>query len=586
MQKWMIYAKKADFAEQSRRYHISPILARIIRNREITGDIEIAGYLNGKIGDLASPWIMKDMEKAVNIIKEKIERGNRIRVIGDYDIDGICSTHILRDAMISLGALADYKIPERIRDGYGINEKLIHDAYQDGVDTIITCDNGIAAVEAIKYARELGMTVIVTDHHNVPYSLHDGVRTEVLVEADAVINPKQNGCKYPFKELCGAGVAFRLVQALWESMGMDPEEALKYLEFAAIATIGDVVSLTGENRIIAKEGLKRLNNTQNKGIMELIRANELTDKEIKAYHIGFILGPCLNAGGRLSDAGLACDLLGQPDEYLAQQGARELRKLNDTRKIMTEEASQEAVRLMEGYGPYRDMVLVVHLPECHESIAGIVAGRLKEKYNRPAFVLTGSGEYVKGSGRSVEAYDMHVGLTECRDLLMKFGGHPMAAGLSLKRENVQLFRERLNHRCNLTEMDLKKKLWLDMVLPFEYVDERLIEELELLEPFGMGNEKPVFVEKDVGIERIRVMGESGNVLKFEMKNGSNHGITAVAFDRNREWLNFLLEKFGSDEIEKAKRGVPNDMQLSIAYYPKVNEYRNKREVQLVIMNMI
>lgn len=586
MEKWMVYAKKADFAEISFRHGISQILARIIRNRDITGDSEIAGYLNGGIHNLASPWLMKDMNKAVEILIDKINFKKKIRIIGDYDIDGICATHILRVTLKAVGAKTDYKIPDRIKDGYGVNERLIREAVDDGIDTIITCDNGISAFDAVRTAREAGLTVIITDHHSIPVSVKDGVRNSMKIDADAVINPKQEDCQYPFKELCGTAVAYQMIQALWDKLDRSEEEIHHLLEFVGIATIGDVVKLTGENRILAKAGIERLNRTQNIGLIELIKANELAENEIQSYHIGFILGPCLNAGGRLESAEIACDLLWEKNKSKAADLAAKLRELNELRKAMTQEAVKEAEQLIIRQDSTRDHVLVVHLPECHESIAGIVAGRLKEKFNRPSLVLTGKGEVLKGSGRSVDVYDLHMALTECRDILLRFGGHPMAAGLSMENKNLEIFREKLNRECHLTAEKLQKKLWLDMVLPFENVDESLIEELKILEPFGMGNEKPLFAERSLFVDRLRIFGKNDNVLRFDLKNESSVKMAAVAFDNENKYLHYLTERFGSAEIDKAKQGMPNALRISIAYYPKINEFGKQRDVQLVIRNLI
>lgn len=582
MERWFLHTKKADFKTIAEKFNISPMLARIIRNRDITEESAIHEFLNGSIDNFASPWLLKDMDKAVQIVLDKIKQGSHIRIIGDYDIDGICSTYILVHALSKIRAVVDIDIPDRITDGYGINESLIDRAYEEGIDTIITCDNGIAAINSIEYAKGLGLTVIVTDHHNIPFVIENDEKVYLIPDADAVINPKQPECTYPFKELCGASVAYKLIEAIYEKMGLPKQEYQNYLEFAAIATIGDVVDLIGENRTIAKYGLRLLNKTENIGLSALIQVNNLQDKEIKSYHIGFILGPCLNASGRLSTAKLALSLLNEDDKNKAFEKAKELKELNISRKEMTSKAVEKAVHLVESTELIGDNILVVYLPECHESIAGIVAGRIKEKYNKPSIVLTKSESYIKGSGRSIESYNMADELNKCKDILIKFGGHPMAAGLSLSEENIDILRISLNRNSSLTEDNLQKKLWIDMAIPFEYVNENFITELSLLEPFGKANEKPVFAEKNVRVKRLSVFGENKNVLRFDFLNKNNYKINAIAFDNENTYMGYLIEKFGAEEIEKAKKGRKNNINISVVYYPQINEYNGIREVRLMI----
>lgn len=582
MERWFLHTKKADFNAIAEKFKISPMLARIIRNRDITEESAIHEFLNGSIDNFASPWLLKDMDRAVQIVLDKIKQGSHIRIIGDYDIDGICSTYILVHALSKIGAVVDIDIPDRMTDGYGINETLIDRAYEAGIDTIITCDNGIAAINSIKYAKGLGLTVIVTDHHNIPFVIENGEKIYLIPSADAVVNPKQPDCTYPFKELCGASVAYKLIEATYKKMGLPKREYQNYLEFAAIATIGDVVDLIGENRTIAKYGLRLLNKTENIGLSALIQVNNLQDKEIKSYHIGFILGPCLNASGRLSTAKLALSLLNEDDKNKAFEKAKELEELNISRKEMTLKAVEEAIHLVESTELIGDNILVVYLPECHESIAGIVAGRIKEKYNKPSIVLTKSESCIKGSGRSIEAYNMADELNKCKDILIKFGGHPMAAGLSLSEENIDILRISLNRNSSLTEDDLQKKLWIDMAIPFEYVNENFITELSLLEPFGKANEKPVFAEKNVRVKRLSVFGENKNVLRFDFLNKNNYKINAIAFDNENTYMGYLIEKFGAEEIEKAKKGRKNNINISVVYYPQINEYNGIREVRLMI----
>ena len=558
---WMLQTKRADFDGIARQFGIDPVTARVIRNRGIEGRENIERYLYGDLDSLYSPWLLKDMRPAVDILKRKLKEGQKIRIVGDYDIDGVCSTYILYQALKRLGGNVDYAIPDRIKDGYGINESMIRAAAEDGIDTILTCDNGISAFSQIQTAKEFGMTVIVTDHHEVPA---DGER-EILPPADAVIDPKQRSCSYPFPEICGAVVAYKLVQALYEESGVSREEWLELLEFAAIATVGDVMKLQDENRMIVKYGLKKLGHTKNLGLKKLAEKTNLDLNSITAYHIGFVIGPCLNAGGRLQTAKLALSMLLAKDEETAEELAQELKDLNDMRKDMTEHWTAEAKVLADTQ--YRnDKVLVIFLPDCHESLAGIIAGRLREYCQKPAIVLTRSEEAVKGSGRSIESYHMFQKLSEVKDLMLKFGG--MAAGLSLLEENIDEFRRELNERSGLTEEDFKAKLWIDVPMPIDYINERLVEELKILEPFGQGNEKPLFAQKQVRIRSCRVIGKNKNVVKLVLEGGSGMPMDGILFT---DGIAF--------EEERAGRTV-----MDIIYYPEINEYNGNRNLQVVIRN--
>ncbi len=560
---WMLQTKRADFDGIARQFGIDPVTARVIRNRGIEGKENIERYLYGDLDSLYSPWLLKDMRPAVDILKRKLKEGQKIRIVGDYDIDGVCSTYILYQALKRLGGNVDYAIPDRIKDGYGINESMIRAAAEDGINTILTCDNGISAFSQIQTAKEFGMTVIVTDHHEVPA---DGER-EILPPADAVIDPKQRSCSYPFPEICGAVVAYKLVQALYEESGVSREEWLELLEFAAIATVGDVMKLQDENRMIVKYGLKKLGHTKNLGLKKLAEKTNLDLNSITAYHIGFVIGPCLNAGGRLQTAKLALSMLLAKDEETAEELAQELKDLNDMRKDMTEHWTAEAKVLADTQ--YRnDKVLVIFLPDCHESLAGIIAGRLREYCQKPAIVLTRSEEAVKGSGRSIESYHMFQKLSEVKDLMLKFGGHPMAAGLSLLEENIDEFRRELNERSGLTEEDFKAKLWIDVPMPIDYINERLVEELKILEPFGQGNEKPLFAQKQVRIRSCRVIGKNKNVVKLVLEGGSGMPMDGILFT---DGIAF--------EEERAGRTV-----MDIIYYPEINEYNGNRNLQVVIRN--
>jgi len=580
MEKWFLHTKRADFNEISKKHHIHPVIARIIRNRDVEGDEAIHRYLEGSLEDLYDPMLLKDMEKAVEILLNKINDHKKIRIIGDYDIDGVCSTYILFKALLRCGAQVDYEIPDRIQDGYGINQRIIQSAYEAGVDTLLTCDNGISAISQVQYAKELGLTVIVTDHHDVPANENG----EILVPADAVINPKQSGCTYPLKGICGAVVAYKLVEALFMIQGLPKSNVYPFLEFAAIATIGDVMDLQDENRIIVKYGLSLVRKTKNNGLKALILANELNLNQVKTYHIGFIIGPCLNAGGRLDTAKRALELLLEENENKAAALARDLKSLNDKRKVMTQEGVEAALTYLEINHLENDKVLVIYLTDCHESLAGIIAGRIRERFEKPALVLTKGEEGVKGSGRSIEAYHMYRELSKCSDILHKFGGHPMAAGFSLDEKNIAKLRRRLNENAVLTEADFIKKIWIDVALPLEYLNEELIHELELIEPFGNGNSKPVFAQKEIGIRRCLVFGKNKNVIKLVLVSDRGFSIDGILFKDSGEFFSELEEKYGYDIEKKLISGSANEVKMNIIYHPAVNEYNGKRMLQVVIDN--
>lgn len=562
----MVAAKRADFKGIGERFGIDQVTARIIRNRDVIGEKAIEKYLHGSRKDFYSPWLLKDMEKAVSILQEKIENRNRIRIIGDYDIDGVMSTYILLESLRGLGCDVDMMIPNRITDGYGINEHLIEQAWQEGRDTIITCDNGIAAVTQIRKAKDLGMTVIVTDHHEVPFEDLEGGRKEILPPADAIVNPKQKACSYPFAGLCGAVVAMKVMEALYEKMAPEVDLVDKMLPFAGIATIGDVMDLQDENRILVKEGLQRLHHTTNLGLQELIRVNNLEPENISPYHIGFILGPCLNASGRLDTAKRALQLLLADSREEAAILAGDLKNLNESRKEMTAQGLEKAIEQVESTSMMEDTVLVVFLPECHESLAGIIAGRLRERYHKPSFVLTRGEEGVKGSGRSIESYSMYEKLCECKEYLTKFGGHPMAAGLSLEEENVERFRRKLNEQSGLTEEDLVEKVTIDVPMPIHYIRKDLVQELSLLEPFGKGNEKPLFAQKNLWISQMRVFGKNRNVVKMRLTDENGYPMDGVYFGNGDEFV----------EEGRGKR------KISIVYYPDINMYQGRESLQVII----
>ncbi|MFR1832835.1 MAG: single-stranded-DNA-specific exonuclease RecJ [Lachnospiraceae bacterium] len=559
---WMVQTKRADFAEIAEKFHINQVTARIIRNRDVIEEEAISRYLYGTISDLYSPGLLPDMDRAVSILRKKIEEGKRIRVVGDYDIDGVCSTYILLKALKEAGAKGDYRIPDRIKDGYGINEAIIRQAAEDGIDTILTCDNGIAAIDQILLAKEMGMTVIVTDHHDIQA---DENGSDILPAADAVVNPKRQDSLYPYPEICGGMVAYKLMRALYESYSIPLSKWEEMMEFAAIATVGDVMKLQDENRIVVREGLKHIGSTKNLGLLSLIRKNNLDPKALTAYHIGFVIGPCLNAGGRLKTAKAALKLLLAEDREMAEQLAGDLKDLNEQRKEMTLKSTEEAIEQVESQFT-KDKVLVIFLPDCHESLAGIVAGRLRERYQKPSFVLTKSEDGVKGSGRSIEAYHMFEGLVQVKDLLTKFGGHPMAAGFSLPEENVEQFRLRLNENAVLTEEDFVRKVWIDVPMPLEYIEESLLKELEQLEPFGNGNEKPQFAQKGLSVRNVRVLGKNRNAVKLSLVTPGGFAMDGMFFGDGDA---FCEELAGNHFID-------------IVYYPTINEYNGNRTLQAVI----
>ena len=566
-EKWVEAPRITGNEELARKFSVSPMAMRLIRSRAGMSEEEVREYLCGTIDELADPYLMKGMRDAVSLLQEKIRQGSRVRIIGDYDIDGVNATHILITALRRIGAAADTVIPDRLKDGYGVNEHLIQDAKDAGVDTIVTCDNGIAAAKEIAFAKELGMTVIVTDHHDIPYrEEEDGRRTVILPPADVIINPKQEDCPYPFKKLCGAAVAWRLAEALYIEAGISREEFLDLAEFAAVATVGDIMDLTGENRILVKYGLRRLEQTKNPGYRALIAVNGLEGKKLTAYHIGFVIGPCINASGRLDTAKRALSLLSAESKAEAEELAGDLKALNDSRKDLTVKGTREAVELIEETDLKQDRVLVVYLPDCHESLAGIIAGRIRERYYKPCFVLTDAEDGVKGSGRSIPGYHMFDEMTKVRELFTKYGGHPMAAGLSLKPENVEPFRQAINENCRLTEEELTPCLNYDAVLPLCYAGEQIIRELELLEPFGKANEKPLFAAANLKVRSARIIGKNQNVLKAVLEGPDGTRLDTISFGDVQENLAYI----------EGKKDV------CILYYPELNEYQGRRSVQLVV----
>lgn len=582
MEKWIEIRKGGNFMEMAKKYGIDPLIARIIRNRDIIDEKEITEYLYGGKEALHNPHLLKDVDKAAEIIAEGIAEKKAMRIIGDYDIDGVNATYILLDGIRRCGGNVDAAIPDRMKDGYGINEHLIEQALSDGKELLITCDNGIAAINEINFAKEKGMTVVVTDHHEIPYRNTEQGKEFLRSNADAIVNPKQADCPYPCKGICGAVVAWKLVQVLYERMDIPVEEADIFIENAGFATVGDVMDLTGENRILVKLGLKALEHTKNPGMKALIAKNKLSDKPLSAYHIGFVLGPCINASGRLDTAKRSLELLLERDEVKASALAGELVEFNESRKYMTQQETQKALEQIEKEGREKDKVLVVYLPECHESLAGIIAGRIREAYQRPVFVLTRGEEGVKGSGRSIEAYSMFDKMTEVAELFTKYGGHPMAAGLSMREEDIDKLREQLNQKAELSEEDMAEVVRLDAVLPMSYFTVDTIRQLSVLEPCGKSNTKPVFADRNIKITRAGIVGVNRNVLKLHLLDSKGNPVAGVYFGEVEKFLTFLSEKFGSEEVDAAMHGKENSIQFAAVYEPAVDTYSGRESVQAII----
>ncbi len=583
-EKWFVAAKKADFNAIAEKYGIDPVIARIIRNRDVVGDAAIEEYLYGTVSALHEPRLLKGCSEAASLLREKIRSGAKIRIIGDYDIDGVNATYILYTAIARCGGSVDYEIPDRMRDGYGLNLHLIELAASEGIDTVITCDNGIAALEEVAFAKEQGLTVIVTDHHEPLFEKRDGERICHLPEADVLVNPKQPGCTYPYKKLCGAAVAWKVVCELYRICGILAAETESLLPFVGFATIGDVMDLDGENRVLVKEGLSRLRHTENPGLRALAEVNKLDIRTVSSYHIGFVMGPCINASGRLDTARRSVRLLLSEEAEEARSLALELKALNDDRKNLTARAVEEACGLIEGGTYAQDRVLVVYLPNCHESIAGIVAGKLRERYYRPVFVVTDGESSAKGSGRSIEAYSMFDEMVKCGDLFLKYGGHPMAAGFSLEKERIEEMRRRLNENCTLSETDLQEKVPVDVPMPLDYISEKLVEELAVLEPFGKGNEKPLFAEAGLQVLNARILGKNANVLKLRVMNRAGTVMDALYFGDPKEVRRYMEEKYGEQPVAELFRGTGEGLPMDLAYYPSINEYMGRRTLQIIIKN--
>ena len=585
MAKWFLAAKRAEFDEIGKKYGISPVLARIIRNRDIIEDTDIERYLHGGLEDLYDGSLMQDMDRAVAIMKDKIRDGKSIRIIGDYDVDGICSTYILKQGLLLCGGKADAVIPHRVKDGYGINESLIEEAHKDNIDTIITCDNGIAAANPLAYAASLGMTCVVTDHHEIPYEMEGEEKRFCLPPAAAVVDPKREDCSYPFKKICGAVVAWKFVLKLWEGFEINETKKRELLEFAGIATVCDIMELLDENRIIVKEALKSMANSANAGLRALIRVHDLNPAKLSAYHIGFVIGPCFNATGRLDSAEKTLELLECNNDREAIFLAAELKKMNESRKDMTEKAVNEAIQIVEEKEMWKDKVMVIYLPKCHESLAGIVAGRMKEKYARPTIVLTNGEECVKGSGRSIDAYSMYEELSKCKELFLKYGGHKLAAGLSLEEDKVEVLRKVLNENCTLTEEDMEEKIVIDVPMPLSFVTKDFLKQLELLEPFGVGNAKPVFAQKNLTFLSMQKMGKNKNMAKFSVADEEGKRFTMILFRDLEKFLETVEQKYGGKVLQDFMGNRAGaTVKMNVIYYPSINEFRGAQELQFVIQH--
>lgn len=587
MENWSVYAKKADFHAIAEKFNISPILARIIRNRDVVEEEEIRRFLSGGISDLYDPHQLLDGEKLVLILVQKIKEQKPIRVIGDYDVDGIMSSYILGEGLKRCGAIYSIAIPHRMEDGYGLNVRLLEQAKKDGVDTILTCDNGISAIEEIALAKEWKMTVLVTDHHAIPFEMQGDVKVEKRSNADAIVNAHQKECAYPNKEMCGAAVCYKIVELLYEAMGVPTEELYDLLMPTAFATVCDIMSLTGENRILVKEGLKRIHSTKHVGLNALMNRCGVEKSLVDAYHFGFVLGPCMNASGRLDTAQKALRLMMEEDPKAAFVLADELVCLNEERKQMTLEGTQEAIALVEKEGYDKSSVILLYLPKVHESIAGLIAGKIKERYYRPTFILTQSQSnalYAKGSGRSIEGYPMSDRLTECEALLVKFGGHPMAAGLTTLCENIEILRQRLNENAALSEEDLTQKVRIDIAMPFRCCTLELAKELDKLGPFGKDNLRPIFALKNVRMISLRKMGKSGQFLRMILMDEEGSKIPCVFFGDSENFLAFLREKFGASQLENAFWNKDNLIMIKICYQLGINSFLGEENAQIELKN--
>ena len=586
MYRWTLKNKKVDYKNMSSQLRLSQEVCRILVNRDITSRQNIMEYLHPTFEHLHDPRSMLDMEKAVNRIIQGIKTSESFRIISDYDVDGVISCFTLLKALKRCGAKVDYAIPHRVNDGYGINKRMVKEAKEDNVDVIITCDNGISAFDAVEFAHSLGITMIITDHHQVTYELlEDGTKRFRKPNAYAIVNPHQENCAYPFKQLCGAGVVFKLIQLLYHSLHLPKNEALDFIQYTAIATVCDIVDLVGENRIIVKNGLELLKATENQGIKELLKVNNQDIDKITAYTLGFIIGPCINAAGRLDSSNKAVELLSSEEHESAILIANELYQFNAERKELTETGLEKIIQKIEKTELKEQKVKVIYHEDIHESVAGIIAGRVKDRYHLPTIILTDSGGMAKGSARSIEPYNIYENLSICRELLEKFGGHSMAAGLSVQKSNIALLRHKLNEEFSLSEEEIIPKLIIDAFMSIDRVNKRLIQELDFLEPFGKGNRKPCFGDKNIGLMRGRILGSKGNVLSLKLISSTLHIHDGIFFGDIEKFNEYIIEQFGKEELHKLYNGMQNNIQLDIAYYPKLNYYNGNEKIQMNILHM-
>lgn len=594
VENWVVINKKADFDAIMKKCEVGEVVARCLVNKDLKNIDEIKEFIRPDLKNLHNPLLMRDMEKTITILYSKIKAEKHIRIIGDYDVDGIVSTYILFKTINKLGGNVDYVLPDRIVDGFGLNKNMVENARKDGVDTIMTCDNGIAALAEVDLAKDLGLTVIITDHHDLIFD----DKGQIVPRADAIVNPMQDNCEYPFKGLCGAAITYKVALALMEfykKEEIDNQSNLDQLKdivdyqeellaMTALATVCDVMDLIGENRVIVKYGLEYLQRTSNFGITALVDANGITKEGLLVYHLGFVIGPSLNSTGRLDLATKGLELLLTEDKVTADKIAQELKELNDSRKSLTLEGADQAIELIESTSLKDDKILVVYLKDCHESLAGIIAGRIRERYHKPTIVLTKAKEGVKGSARSIDSYNIFEGLMKQEKYLTKYGGHAMAAGMSLEEEKVSDFREALNEDENLTQEMLIPKIKIDGVLPLRYVEEDLVEEMKVLEPFGKGNSRPIFAKRDLDIISLNILGKNKNVLKFKLGNSYDKVIDAIYFGDIEKFFAYMADKYGIEEAENMRNGRKTEVKLTITYHPTINEFNNRRTLQLVIEN--
>ncbi|MEI3207363.1 MAG: single-stranded-DNA-specific exonuclease RecJ [Lachnospiraceae bacterium] len=585
-ERWRLYAKKADFAAISKAYGINQVTARIMRNRGVETKEEIESYLKGDLDYLSDPALMKDADKAASLLEAAIANNELIAISSDFDNDGIFSGLLLKEAIIELGGRAAIFTPNRVMEGYGVNSRIVEEANANGASVLLTCDNGIAAFEAIDEAKKLGMTVIVTDHHEVPFEEHDGKKTYLLPKADAIVDPKQEDCAYPFKSLCGTGVAYQLMTLLFRRMKRTMSRQEIFLQYTAIATVADVMELVGENRILVRKGLSYLNHTNHIGLRALMEVCGISPEQVRAYHIGFILGPCFNAAGRLDTIVHALALLESKEYDQALALAGELWAMNEERKELTRVGTERAVELIEHATWKDEHVYLVYIKDCHESVAGIIAGRLRERYYRPVLVFTDASEegQIKASGRSIDDYDMFTELSAFRNLFLRFGGHKMAAGLTMEKKNLEILRDGLNARCTLTQTQLMPLVMIDAAMPLGYISEEVIADLEKLEPFGRANEKPLFAQQHLSVLRLSRIGKNRNVVKMSVMGPEGIIMDALYFGDTDVFFDFLEEEYGRDNVAAALRGMRNTIDIGVTYYPQINEFQGKRSLQIVIQN--